>query len=97
MSVPTLLAATARAESPSAHDPRFDVIEQLLESADFEGAEAASIRLLASGALSRSEVARAHLELGIVDGARGRMKEAELEFLRAIALDATAALPATVG
>lgn len=87
--------ATARAAEVSASE-KFAVVERLLDRADFEGAEEADLRLLASGALSRREVAKAHLELGIIHGARGTA-EAELEFLRALLLDSQAELPATVG
>jgi hypothetical protein len=92
----TAADATAEAASrPTAE--RLDHIERLIVAANFDEAEAETRTLLATGRLTRTELARAHLELGIVHSARGENEKADRALRNALRLDVSQALPDFAG
>jgi hypothetical protein len=72
-------------------------IEVLIGAADFDQAEDLDRKLLATGRLTRAELARAHLELGIILSARGAHEDANRALRHALRLDGTLTLPDFAG
>jgi hypothetical protein len=72
-------------------------LEGMVRGADFDAAEIKAQGLLASGSLTRRQVARIYLELGIVASARRDPTKGEMEFRRALRLDDDLELSAWVG
>jgi hypothetical protein len=85
--------AAARLGDP---DP-IAVVEQLIRSADFDAAEARAREVLASGTLTRHDVARAYLEIGIAARALHNVAAAEEAFRRALVLEIDLQLPPSAG
>lgn len=88
--------ATATAAEAEAGEPTQN-LEALVRKADFDAAEKEAQRLLVSGTLTRPQVARIHLELGIVASAKRDSLKAEAAFRRALRLDHDLRLSAWVG
>jgi hypothetical protein len=85
------IANAAEIEDPT------QALDGMVRRADFDAAETKAQGLLASGSLTRQQVARIYLELGIVASARREPTKAEMEFRRALRLDEDLSLSAWVG
>jgi hypothetical protein len=72
-------------------------LEALVRRADFDAAETAAQKLLRSGALSRREVARVYLQLGIVASAKRDSARATAAFRTALRLDGELRLAPSAG
>jgi hypothetical protein len=93
----TLVTAPARSEPATPADGAFENVERLVRGAYFDEAERAAGSLLASGDLGRRDVARVHLELGIIAAARANESLAERAFVRALRLEPSMELPPSAG
>ena len=89
LSAPAALAAGA--------DASIRQVEAFVRKADFDAAEQAARKLLQSGSLTRQEVARVYLQLGVVASARRDAAGAEDAFRNALRLEGDLSLHASAG
>ncbi len=78
-------------------DARVDDVEGLLARADFDQAETAAGKALASGTLTSRAAARVYLALGTIAAARAAPEKAESFFRDAIVIDPGIVLPPSAG
>jgi hypothetical protein len=76
---------------------RVTKLDDLVATADFDEAERLAEELLSSGSLTRAEVARAHLALGVVAAGRRDDDRALVAFARALRLEPELALSPAIG
>jgi hypothetical protein len=88
-----LAAASARADGPE----RVERIQQSIDQARFDQADADVRAALRSGELTRQELARVHLSSGVIAAARRDSEGALAGFRRALSLDPEVTLPGTAG